>query len=243
MLKAAKAYLSTQVTTATQGDLLLMLYDTAIKHIKQAKDKIAERDFAAKGISITKAIEIVSELHESLNKEKGGDIARNLSRMYFMCNTRLLQANMEMNPRKLDEVIAILNGLRQAFAQIIPGQEGRAPASQSAVLRSGAEAPPAAKPAAASAYPAAYPSAYPVSMAQTVPQAPEAPEVGAQVALEPEAGAVAPVAQELEAVAEVAEVAEAAETEAAAGATEPIPDRAPVNNVRFRAANAYANSR
>jgi flagellar protein FliS len=233
MLKAAKAYLSTQVTTATQGDLLLMLYDTAIKHIKQAKDKIAERDFAAKGICITKAIEIVSELHESLNKEKGGDIARNLSRMYFMCNTRLLQANMELNPKKLDEVIAILAGLRQAFAQIIPGQEGKAPASQSAVLRSGVEAAPAAKPAAAPTYPTAYPSAYPVSAAPTIAQAPEAQEAGEPVAQEPEAGAIAQVA-------EVAEVAEAAGTETAA---EPIPDRAPVNNVRFRAANAYANSR
>ena len=113
MLKAAKAYLSTQVTTATQGDLLLMLYDTAIKHIKLAKDKIAERDFAAKGILITKAIEIVSELHESLNKEKGGEVAKNLSRMYFLCNTRLLQGNMEMNPKRLDEVVAILSGLRR----------------------------------------------------------------------------------------------------------------------------------
>ena len=47
MLKAAKAYLSTQVSTATQGDVLLLLYDTAIKHIKQAKDKMVERDFAA----------------------------------------------------------------------------------------------------------------------------------------------------------------------------------------------------
>ncbi|MDQ7835153.1 MAG: flagellar export chaperone FliS [Humidesulfovibrio sp.] len=225
MLKAAKAYLSTQVTTATQGDLLLMLYDTAIKHIKQAKDKIAERDFAAKGISITKAIEIVSELHESLNKEKGGDIARNLSRMYFMCNTRLLQANIEMNPKKLDEVIAILTGLRQAFAQIIPGQEGMAPASQSSVTRPAQDAQPSAKPAvAAPAYPTAYPSAYPQP---TVPTA---------AAPQPEASAVPEVAA-------VAEVAEAPAPADAPDAPEQIQDRATVNSVRFRAANAYANSR
>jgi len=225
MLKAAKAYLSTQVTTATQGDLLLMLYDTAIKHIKQAKDKIAERDFAAKGILITKAIEIVSELHESLNKEKGGDIARNLSRMYFMCNTRLLQANMEMNPKKLDEVIAILTGLRQAFAQIIPGQEGMAPASQASVARPVQDAQPSAKPAvAAPSYPTAYPSAYPQ------------PPVPTAAAPQPEASAVPEVPA-------VAEVAEAPAPAAAPDAPEQIPDRAPVNSVRFRAANAYANSR
>lgn len=143
MQKAAKAYLSTQVTTATQGDVLLMLYDTAVKHLKLAKVKMAERDYAGKGILITKAIEIVSELHESLNKEKGGEVAKNLSQVYFLCNTRMLQANIEMNPDKLDEVVGILSGLRQAFAQIIPGQEGMAPASQSAVLGQ-AEAPQAA---------------------------------------------------------------------------------------------------
>ncbi|MDP3426240.1 MAG: flagellar export chaperone FliS [Humidesulfovibrio sp.] len=220
MLKAAKAYLSTQVTTATQGDLLLMLYDTAIKHIKQAKDKIAERDFAAKGILITKAIEIISELHESLNKERGGEVAKNLSKMYFLCNTRLLQANMEMCPRKLEEVVAILSGLRQAFAQIIPGQEGRAPASQSAVLRPEPQSAPAAKPvAAAPSYPTAYPSASPLSVGQPAGQPvgqPDKPETPA-----------APVA-----AAPAAPVADV-----------PIADRAPVNTARFRAANAYATSR
>lgn len=65
MLKAAKAYLSTQVSTASKGDLLLMLYDTAIKHLKLATEKIAEKDYAAKGILISKAIAIVSELQEA----------------------------------------------------------------------------------------------------------------------------------------------------------------------------------
>ena len=232
MLKAAKAYLSTQVTTATQGDLLLMLYDTAIKHIKLAKDKMAERDFAAKGILITKAIEIISELHESLNKEKGGEVARNLSKMYFMCNTRLLQANMEMNPKRLDEVVGILSGLRQAFAQIIPGQEGRAPASQSAVLRPEAESMPAAKPvAAAPSYPTAYPSAYPLSVTQPVATQPVATQPEPDlVADAPEPVAAAPVADD-----------ESKANEPVVD--EPIADRAPLNTARFRAANAYATSR
>ena len=231
MLKAAKAYLSTQVTTATQGDLLLMLYDTAIKHIKLAKDKIAERDFAAKGILITKAIEIISELHESLNKERGGDVALNLSRMYFMCNTRLLQANMEMDQKKLDEVVSILSGLRQAFAQIIPGQEGRAPASQSAVLRPETESAPAMQPvAAAPTYPKAYPSAYPPAAAPTDTPAAASTDT---LAAAPEAPAAVK--------ATVAETAAPIADEPIAD--EPIADRAPVNTARFRAANAYATSR
>jgi len=221
MLKAAKAYLSTQVTTATQGDVLLLLYDTAIKHIKLAKDKMAERDFAAKGILISKAIEIVSELHASLNKEKGGEVAKNLSKLYFLCNTRLLQANMEMSPARLDEVVGMLSGLRQAFAQIIPGQEGMAPASQSAVLRPGAE-PVSATPESASAPAAApmptYPSAYPAANS---------------VAAQPSSAAQEPAPQPGPAG------ADSPPEPGAAPAAEP----APLNTVRSRAANAYANSR
>lgn len=217
MLKAAKAYLSTQVTTATQGDLLLLLYDTAIKHIKLAKDKMAERDFAAKGILISKAIEIVSELHESLNKERGGEVAKNLSKVYFLCNTRLLQANIEMNPARLDEVVGILSGLRQAFAQIIPGHEGMAPASQSAVLRSDSEPEAASTSAAAppSAYPTAYPSGNLASSSAAQPAAAQPPSAVSQPG-----------------------PAEPGDAEAAA----PVADRTPVNGARFRAANAYANS-
>ncbi|HBR07168.1 MAG TPA: flagellar export chaperone FliS [Desulfovibrio sp.] len=125
MRTGARAYLATQVTTTTQGDLLLMLYDAAIKFLKQAKVKIVERNYAQKGILISRALDIVSELAESLNKDKGGDLARNLHNLYFYCSARLAKANLKMDTALVDEVIGILNGLRSAFAQIIPGQEGR----------------------------------------------------------------------------------------------------------------------
>ena len=214
MLKAAKAYLSTQVSTATQGDVLLMLYDTAIKHLKLAKEKMAERDYVGKGNLITKAIEIISELHECLNKDKGGDVAKNLSQVYFFCNTKLLQANMNMDQGKLDEVVGILAGLRQAFAQIIPGHEGMAPASQSAVLRPGED--PAAAPvvqAPATGYCA---PAY---------AAPRPEEVPAEARSSQDVGQASDPATEQ------------------TGEQAPALDRAPVNTVRSRAASAYANSR
>ena len=130
MLNAAKAYLSTQVSTASQGDLLVMLYDTAVKHLRMAIEKMRAGDMAGKGILITKAIKIISELQESLNKERGGEISKNLCHLYFFCNTRLLMANMKVKPEMVEEVITILSGLRQAFAQILPNQDGVASMTQ-----------------------------------------------------------------------------------------------------------------
>lgn len=150
MLKAAKAYLATQVSTSSQGDLLLMLYDTAIKHLRQAIEKMQAGDVAGKGVLISKAINIVSELQECLNKERGGEISKNLFQLYFYCNTRLLAGNLRMNPEMLEEVITILSGLRQAFAQIMPSADGVASLTQQGVTsESSAQAAATAPPTAA----------------------------------------------------------------------------------------------
>ncbi|WP_432735640.1 flagellar export chaperone FliS [Maridesulfovibrio sp. FT414] len=126
MQRAAHAYLSTQIHTTSKGELLIMLYDAAIKFMKQAKIKIEERDYAAKGILISKAIEVISELTSSLNKEKGGELAENLSQLYLFCNTQLLQANLKMDTKKLDDVIKIIDGIASAYREIIPTVEAQA---------------------------------------------------------------------------------------------------------------------
>lgn len=115
MQTAAKAYLKTQVNTTSQGDILILLYDGAIKFLGQAKEKIAARDYAQKGILISRALDILAELQSSLNAQKGGELADNLQKLYFICSTKLLQANLKMDTAIIDEVMRILTGLRDAF--------------------------------------------------------------------------------------------------------------------------------
>ncbi|GAU07575.1 flagellar export chaperone FliS [Desulfoplanes formicivorans] len=132
---AAQAYLKTQVTTTSQEELVIMLYDAAIKFLNRAKIKIKERDMAQKGILISKALDIIAELDGSLNVKQGGELAKNLHTMYFYCNTRLLKANIELNTEIIDEVIHILSQFRSAFAEILPGAKHStsAPASQASL--------------------------------------------------------------------------------------------------------------
>lgn len=146
MQKAAHAYLQTQVTTTTQGELLLLLYDGAIKFLNQAKEKIAERDYAGKGILISKALDIVNELDASLNLEKGGELAQNLHKLYFYCSTRLLNANLKMDVAFIDEVIKILSGLRGAYGQIVNTPEAMAVGASMAASRTPANAAPSRVP-------------------------------------------------------------------------------------------------
>jgi len=121
MYNAARAYLQTQVTTAKPVDVIVLLYEGAIKFLSQAKIKMAAGDMEAKGLLISRAMDIISELDASLNMQKGGELGENLHKLYFYCNTRLLQANLKLDPKLIDEVITILSGLKSAFKEINQG--------------------------------------------------------------------------------------------------------------------------
>lgn len=125
MNKAANAYFQTKVSTTDQGQLLIMLYDGALKYLAQARDKILAKDYAGKGVLISKVIDIINELSASLNLEKGGSLATNLNNLYVLCTARLLQANLKMNVESLDSVTQILSGLRSAYAQIVDTPEAK----------------------------------------------------------------------------------------------------------------------
>jgi flagellar protein FliS len=161
MANPARAYLATQVETTTQGELLIMLYEAAIKFLKRARIEIKNKDFAKKGIYISKAMAIIHELSESLNKEKGGDITPRLASLYQFCTSQLVKANIRMDTKMIDEVIRILDGLRSAYAQIVPEQDGKVAPGTAAANQAAPQppvppqqlAPPPAPPA-----PQAYPT-------------------------------------------------------------------------------------
>ncbi len=123
---AARTYVQTQFSTMGQGEILVSLYDGALKYLNLAKEKIEEKDVAAKGIYISKAMDIFTELGSSLNTDVGGDLSKNLQQLYFICSTRLLQANLKMDIKLIDSVIDIIKGIRDAYAQIINNPEAQA---------------------------------------------------------------------------------------------------------------------
>jgi len=112
-------YKRTEVTTADQGKLILMMYDGAIKFVEIAKNKLRENDMAGKGIYISKAQGIISELMASLNMEGGGEIALSLEKLYAFMNRQLRIANVNKDIKPLDIVLKILKELRDAWGRII----------------------------------------------------------------------------------------------------------------------------
>lgn len=133
MHRAAQAYLQTQVTTTNQGDVVILLFDGAVNFLNRAKECIEAKDYAGKGVLISKALDIIDELEGTLNMEKGGELARNLYNLYVLCSTKLLTASMRLDIALVDEVIAILTGIRNAFAEILTTPEAQSAAQEIAM--------------------------------------------------------------------------------------------------------------
>ncbi len=76
------AYKQTAVTTASREQVLIMLYEGAIKYLKKAAECTQTKDLAGKGVAVGKAHDIINELSNSLDFNVGGDIAKNLERLY-----------------------------------------------------------------------------------------------------------------------------------------------------------------
>lgn len=126
MLKGTQAYIQTTFSTVGQGEILVLLYDGAIKFLTLAKEKIREKDAGAKGMLISRALDIINELDGSINMDVGGALSKNLHQLYFVCSTRLLRANLHMDTDPIDSVLGILTDLRNAYAQILNTPEAKA---------------------------------------------------------------------------------------------------------------------
>jgi flagellar protein FliS len=109
-------YQEAQIETASQGRLILMLYDGALRFITQAHQAMVEKRFQESHKSILRAEEIVTELMACL-KLDAGDIAKNLFRLYEYYNWRLIQANIKRDPGMLLEVQGHLRSLREAWVE------------------------------------------------------------------------------------------------------------------------------
>jgi flagellar secretion chaperone FliS len=110
-------YQNIQVTTSNPEKVLIMLYDGAINFTRIAIEKIAKGDVAGKGLYIGKAHAIVAELMDTLNHEIGGDISRQLQRLYIYLIEELVAANIKSSSVHLENAVRILATMRDTWVE------------------------------------------------------------------------------------------------------------------------------
>lgn len=112
------AYKENSISTQSRGKIVVMLYDGAIKALRQAISAIDNNDFAAKGKHIMKAQAIISELDASLDMDAGGEIAKNLRSLYNFMWRHLNTASIKKDTQKIREVIKCLEDLNEGWKAI-----------------------------------------------------------------------------------------------------------------------------
>ena len=132
---AYAAYQKTNVNTASQGRLVVLLYEGAVKNLKaalnlfDANDKLKAGDIEQFGIHLQKAQAIITELQVSLDMEKGGDISRNLMSLYVYFNEELMDATISHNKTKIEFVLNKVDELAEAW-RTIANSTANAPAAK-----------------------------------------------------------------------------------------------------------------
>jgi flagellar protein FliS len=92
-----------------------MLYEGAIKHLKKAAESCVTKDLAAKGVAVGKAHDIINELSNSLDFSVGGEIAKNLERLYGFAVDQIIQGNLNNDPAKFDAARKVLENLLEGW--------------------------------------------------------------------------------------------------------------------------------
>jgi len=116
--RAYKQYQQTQITSANQKTLIVMLYGGAMRFVAEARSHILKNDLAGKGVAIGKAADIINELQNSLNFDVGGEIAPQLSNLYVHMNQHLTEANFSNQTQHLDRVLDLLGSLKDAWEAV-----------------------------------------------------------------------------------------------------------------------------
>jgi len=112
-------YQNNHILTASPEQILIMLYDGAIRFAGQAQQCMQKNDMAGKGKYIGKTIAILSEFSNTLNHEVDSQLAENLDALYTYMIAQLGKANVENDPAPIDHVKSMLTDLRQTWNRAI----------------------------------------------------------------------------------------------------------------------------
>jgi len=139
---ASSTYKETTIKTAGQGQLIVMLYDEAVKQLTKAIE-LMELDVSGKkdpsrieqiNKAVMKTEEILTELMVSLDFEQGGEISKNLFSLYRWFNRELLEANITKDIERMTTVKNMLSELKNTWSQIASQYSAETPSRETVGL-------------------------------------------------------------------------------------------------------------
>ena len=123
---ALNKYRSTRTTTVSPLQVLLQLYDGAIRYLRTGADAIDANNPAARGVALSKAHAIVSELQATLDDKQAPELCAQLHSLYDFVLDQITTANLQRETKPLDDAMKILVELRSGWSELAMLQKGAA---------------------------------------------------------------------------------------------------------------------
>jgi flagellar secretion chaperone FliS len=132
LVSYAQAYRRNFVETATRGQLILMLFDGALRFMNRALEGFAEaepiRRNEAVHLNLIKTQAIIDELEASLDPAADGNFARTMSGLYDYMRVQLQQANLRKEPAPVHGVVELISKIRSTWSEMLAQAESQSSA-------------------------------------------------------------------------------------------------------------------
>jgi flagellar secretion chaperone FliS len=111
------AYRENSILTASPEQLVVMLYDGAGRFLRQAEGSMIDGSWLQASEKLSRAEAIIDELLATLDMD-AGEVADRLQSIYVFCKMRLIEARIERDAVRVDQVARLLGELREAWSQV-----------------------------------------------------------------------------------------------------------------------------
>jgi len=114
-----KEYRHNEISTSSQGKLIIMMYEGAVKFVNLAIEGVDNKDLSKKGIYINKTHDIINELSLALDMKGGGEVAQKLEALYQFVLHQLTLANIKSDRKPLESILKVLIPLLEAWTELL----------------------------------------------------------------------------------------------------------------------------
>ena len=132
MTRATSVYARIRNETASKERLMVLLFETAVRHMRLASAAYDKRDQRTAESSLSRASAIVTELLSTLDKQRAPHLYDNLSSVYLFVASRLIKARLARSSLLVREAERAFAPIADAFAQALRQLESGSPVAQAA---------------------------------------------------------------------------------------------------------------
>jgi len=126
MYKRSNTYQEIAVQTSSPTKLVVMLYEGAIRFLGQSVTAIKSKDIDTKRQSIDRAMAVIQHLQSTLDRDRGGDVAAALDRIYIYITSKVLEGSTKLQTAPIEEAIKLLNVLLSGWEEIVKKEQENA---------------------------------------------------------------------------------------------------------------------